>query len=390
MQQLEAIIREGRALAAPAYPVIPILSANEAEVSRQMTICNSCRYCEGFCAVFPAMTRRLEFVKADIHYLANLCHNCGACLHACQYAPPHEFAVNVPQAMAKVRVETYSDYAWPPALGALYKRNGLMLSVALVSALTLFLALAAGLRGSLFNVLPGAGFYAIFPHHLMVSLFAPVFLFAALALGLGVRKFWRDVSPGQASWESMGDAVDKVLRLKYLDGGHGDGCHNADDAYTLARRRFHHFTFYGFMLCFAATGVATLYHYLFGWAAPYGYTTIPKLLGIAGGVSLLAGTTGLFSLNLRRHPLLGDKIQKPMDLGFIALLFLIALSGLGLMLARATPYLPPVLCIHLAAVMALFATLPYGKFSHGVFRSAALLKWAIEKRQPDRLQLGSQ
>jgi citrate/tricarballylate utilization protein len=68
-----------------------------------MQICNACRYCEGFCAVFPAMTRRLEFGKADIHYLANLCHNCGACLHACQYAPPHEFAVNVPQAMAQVR-----------------------------------------------------------------------------------------------------------------------------------------------------------------------------------------------------------------------------------------------------------------------------------------------
>jgi citrate/tricarballylate utilization protein len=72
-------------------------------VARQLQICNACRYCEGFCAVFPAMTRRLEFGKADIHYLANLCHNCGACLHACQYAPPHEFAVNVPQAMAQVR-----------------------------------------------------------------------------------------------------------------------------------------------------------------------------------------------------------------------------------------------------------------------------------------------
>ena len=101
-----------------ARQLIPIqLSANEAEVARQMQICNACRYCEGFCAVFPAMTRRLEFGKADIHYLANLCHNCGACLHACQYAPPHEFAVNVPQAMAAVRGQTYTDYAWPPAAG---------------------------------------------------------------------------------------------------------------------------------------------------------------------------------------------------------------------------------------------------------------------------------
>ena len=103
------------------------LDGNERKSARVMQICNACRYCEGFCAVFPAMTRRLEFGKADINYLANLCHNCGACLHACQYAPPHEFAVNVPQAMAKVRLETYTEYAWPPALGALYKRNGLAL-----------------------------------------------------------------------------------------------------------------------------------------------------------------------------------------------------------------------------------------------------------------------
>src|SRR5215213_9980646 len=99
MQQLDALAREAAALANGT----PAVLSPEAEAARQMQICNACRYCEGFCAVFPAMTRRLEFGKADIHYLANLCHNCGACLYACQYAPPHEFAVNFPQAMAKVR-----------------------------------------------------------------------------------------------------------------------------------------------------------------------------------------------------------------------------------------------------------------------------------------------
>lgn len=88
--------------------LIAVLNVDESEVDRQMRICNACRYCEGFCAVFPAMTRRLDFNKADIHYLANLCHNCGACLHACQYAAPHEFAVNVPKALATVRGQTYS------------------------------------------------------------------------------------------------------------------------------------------------------------------------------------------------------------------------------------------------------------------------------------------
>ncbi|MDP3084642.1 MAG: tricarballylate utilization 4Fe-4S protein TcuB [Rubrivivax sp.] len=388
MPSLDELTRDAAALAGGGR-VIPIRahSPAEAEVARQMQICNACRYCEGFCAVFPAMTRRLEFSPADVHYLANLCHNCGACLHACQYAPPNAFAVNVPQAMARVRVTTYADYAWPPALGALYQRNGLTLSLALAAGLALFLVLALALKGTLWQAMPAGNFYAVFPHNLMVGLFAPVFLFAMLALGLGVRRFWRDQAPGPASGAALGEASHDALRLKYLDGGHGEGCNNEDDAFTLARRRFHHFTFYGFMLCFAATSVATLYHYLLGWSAPYAATSLPKLLGTVGGVALLIGTAGLWRLNLRRHPQHGDSAQAPMDLGFIALLFFTAFTGLALMLLRSTAALPLALAIHLGVVMALFATLPYGKFAHGVFRCAALLKWAIEKRQPSRLTL---
>ncbi len=256
MQALEALAREAGALAEGGRPVTPILGAQEAEVGRQMQICNACRYCEGFCAVFPAMTRRLEFGKADIHFLANLCHNCGACLHACQYAPPHEFAVNVPRAMAEVRGRTYADYAWPPALGALYQRNGLTLSLALAAGLALFLALAVATNGTLWGGPPDGNFYRLFPHNLLVGLFAPVFLFAALALTMGVRRFWRDVTPATSgaplSPPAAAEATGAVLRLKYLDGGHGEGCNNEDDAFTLSRRRFHHLTFYGFLLCFAA------------------------------------------------------------------------------------------------------------------------------------------
>ncbi len=393
MQTLEALTRDARALANGEI----VLSALETEVARQMQICNACRYCEGFCAVFPAMTRRLEFGKADIHFLANLCHNCGACLHACQYAPPHEFAVNVPQAMAQVRGQTYADYAWPPALGRLYQRQGLTLSLALAAGLALFLVLGAALQGGGLDALWGAhlggNFYNLFPHNLLVGLFAPVFLFVVLALGLGVRRFWRDVTPATSgaplSAPATFDATDAVLRLKYLDGGHGDGCHNEDDAYTLSRRRFHHLTFYGFLLCFAATSLATVYHYVFGWAAPYDLPSIPKLLGAVGGVMLMLGTAGLWHLNRTRHALHGDAQQKPMDLGFIALLFLVSSSGLALWLARGTPALALLLCLHLGAVMALFATLPYGKFAHGIFRTAALLRHAVEKRQPNPIGLGA-
>lgn len=392
MQTLEALTRDARALANGDI----VLSVPETEVARQMQICNACRYCEGFCAVFPAMTRRLEFGKADIHFLANLCHNCGACLHACQYAPPHAFAVNVPQSMAQVRGQTYVDYAWPPALGRLYQRQGLTLSLALAAGLALFLVLGAVLQGglgALWGADLGGNFYNLFPHNLLVGLFAPVFLFVVLALAMGVRRFWRDVTPATSgaalSAPATAEAADAVLRLKYLDGGHGEGCHNEDDAYTLARRRCHHLTFYGFMLCFAATSVATLYHYAFGWAAPYDLPSLPKLLGLVGGVGLALGTAGLWRLNLKRHPAHGDAAQKPMDRGFIALLFLTATSGLALWAARGTPALALLLCLHLGAVMALFATLPYGKFAHGIFRTASLLRHAVEKRQPNPIGLGA-
>jgi len=386
VQPLESLAREARGLADGVAP----LTAGEAEVSRQMQICNACRYCEGFCAVFPAMTRRLEFGRADVNYLANLCHNCGACLHACQYAPPHEFAVNVPQAMARVRVETYVEYAWPKALGALYKRNGLTMALALAGGLALFLVLAIAMKGSLWHAPLAGDFYQVFPHSLMVSMFAPIFLFAILALTLGVRRFWNDVASGTASGAAIAEATQNVLRLKYLDGGHGQGCNEKDDAFTLSRRRFHHFTFYGFLLCFAATCVGTLYHYLAGWDAPYGWTSLPVLLGTVGGVGLVIGPAGLLWLNLHRSPLHGDAAQKPMDRGFIALLLLTSLTGLALLVWRDTGAMALLLAVHLGVVMALFLTLPYGKFAHGVYRCAALLKWSIEKRQPSNLQLGDE
>ena len=123
--------------------------------------------------------------------------------------------------------------------------------------------------------------------------------------------------------------------------------------------------------------------------APYGWLSLPKLLGMSGGVLLTLGAAGLLRLRLVRHPQQVLAEQAPMDLGFIALLGLAGASGLALALARETAALPLLLCLHLGAVMAFFATMPYGKFAHGVYRGAALLKWAIEKRQPLRLKLGS-
>lgn len=395
MQSLDQLTREAVALAngRGLLPEDALMSTSVQEVSRQMTICNSCRYCEGFCAVFPAMTRRLEFGPTDVHYLANLCHNCGACLHACQYAPPHEFMVNVPRAMAQVRLETYTAYAWPKALGTLYKNNGLWVAISLAVGLTLFLQMTSNyLSGANALQLDLNNFYSIYPHNFLVNIFLPIFIFIFISLTLGVREYLRDIKPAtsghKASSMSTLNATHDALRLKYLDGGHGDGCNNSDDTFAHSRKYFHHLTFYGFMLCFAATSVATLYHYVWGWEAPYGWTSLPKLLGLSGGIALSLGCAGLYYLNLTRHALHGDPAQKPMDRGFIVLLFITSTSGLLLAISHQTLHMPMLLSVHLGAVMALFLTLPYGKFAHAVYRLAALVRFHTEKRYPSNIGVG--
>ena len=366
--------------------------SHTAEVDRILHICNACRYCESFCAVFPAMTRRLDLNVADAHYLANLCQNCSACLYACQYAPPHEFGVNVPKTFAQVRQETYVEYAFPKAFGALYQRNGLTAALAVSFGLAVFLIGAILVKGSLFVPGLGGGFYAIFPHDLLAILFGAAFGFSILTLGVGVTRFWHAVSePGRPVPlpAVIGEAAGSTLTLRYLGGGHGDGCNEEDDAFTLWRRRFHHLTFYGFLLCFASTFVASLYHYLAALEAPYALSSLPVILGAAGGLGLVGGPIGLLWLNLRRNPLQVDEKQKPMDRAFIALLLLVSLSGLALLVWRDSSWMPLLLAVHLGFVMGFFVTLPYGKFAHGIFRSAALLKYAIEKRRPNPVQAGS-
>lgn len=382
------------ARAAAATPqAISDIQRLEQEAQRILTICNSCRYCEGFCAVFPAMTRRLDFQKEDVHYLANLCHNCGACLHACQYAAPHEFNVNVPRTLAKVRMKTYSEYAWPQPLGQLYDKNGLAISMATAIGLALFLVLLVSINGSLFHAPLAGNFYAIFPHNLLAVTFGVAFLYAVVALGIGVTRFWRGTRQHGARPTLVAaaatEASSDVLTLRYLDGGHGDGCNEADSRFTLWRRRFHHMTFYGFMLCFAATIVGTLYHYALGWQAPYPHLSLPVILGTVGGVGLLFGPAGLYVLNIRRHPDHGDPGQHAMDRGFMVLLFSVSLTGLLLLAFRDTSWMAILLAIHLGFVMALFLTMPYGKFAHGFYRGAALLKNAIEKRTPKILNAGA-
>ena len=355
------------------------------EADRLMTVCNSCRYCEGLCAVFPAMEMRRAFSDGDLNYLANLCHSCGACYSDCQFSPPHEFDVNVPKTLAIARGDSYAAYAWPRALSGLFARNGVAISVIVAFCVAAFIVGFAAFtdRQVLYGIHTGPGaFYALMPHNAMALLFGAAFLYAILALLMGVRAFWRDIGEpvgmrvdSGSIWQAIRDAGE----LRYLDGG-GVGCFNEDDKPTDRRKIYHHLTFYGFLLCFAATCVATLYHYLLAREAPYAWWDLPVVLGTLGGIGLLIGPLGLLAAKWQRDPVLADQARTGMDVAFILMLFLTSLTGFVLLLLRETAAMGPLLALHLGVVFALFITMPYGKFVHGIYRFVALVRYARERK----------
>jgi citrate/tricarballylate utilization protein len=358
-------------------------SETVAEARRQMMICNACRYCEGYCAVFPAMTRRRDFPAADLTHLANLCHGCRGCYHACQYAPPHAFGVNVPQTFAALRAESYAAAAWPAPMARLFDRNGTMVSLLGAVCIALMLLLTMGLADprTLYAAQAGPGaFFRVIPMWLMVTVATVTFGHALVAMAMGARLYLRQTGgAGSISVRAAAIALHDVLALRNLDGG-GHGCNDLDDRFTHMRRWLHQAMFFGFLLCFAATCTGAVYHHILGIHSPHPFWSAPVQFGTWGGVLLCVGTAGLVWVKVNtdaapiaRHLLGGEYAM-------LALLFLVGFSGLLLLGLRHTGAMGVLLALHLGLVLALFLALPYSKMVHGVYRTIALLRDAGEKQ----------
>ncbi len=339
------------------------------EARRQAEICNACRYCEGYCSVFPALHRERVFSDGDITQLANLCHNCRGCYYACQYTAPHEFDLNLPQALAEVRQASWQDYAWPQPAARVFQKSGVALATATVLG---FAVLFAAIR--FLGSQGGDGFYAVLSHNAMVAIFLPAFLFPLASLAVSLRRYWVDTGGGTLQLAHITGAFGSAAKMRNLAGGHGDGCNFEDeDRFSHARRLAHQAVMYGFLLCFLSTSSGTVLHYVFDMPAPYPFWSLPKLLGVPGGLLMVAGTVWLAGLKLRADRQLGDASAWGGEMAFILLLFLVAVTGLALYWLGATGWMPALLAIHLGSVLSFFLLTPFTKMAHGFYRLTALV-----------------
>jgi citrate/tricarballylate utilization protein len=351
-----------------------------AEAERQLNICNSCRYCEGYCAVFPALERRTLLGTDDLTQLANLCHDCRACFHACMYAPPHEFAVDPPTVLTAVRLASYERYR--PALSWLrpgWSRGWPARAAAGVLVAAALLVLVAATEG-LGALLRHGGPYRVIPYPaLLVIVLLPTAGSVAVLLR-GLALYWREVHGplrGLFDWRALGAALVAAARLRNMRGG-GEECYAAGDDPSPARRRLHGAVAWGFAACFVSTVSAAVLQDVLGIGPPYPLLSVPVILGTAGGLSMLAGCAGLIALRRRGGP----AEHGVADYGLLFGLGLLALTGLLTLLLRATPVFGLILVIHLATIVICFAIAPYTRFVHAGYRFLALVADTIEQRQP--------
>ena len=218
----------------------------------------------------------------------------------------------------------------------------------------------------------GGGFYSALSHGAMVAIFLPAFLLPLVSVAVSLRRYWTDMGGGMVGWSG---AFGSAGRMTNLAGGHGEGCNFEDeDRYTQARRFAHQMVMYGFLLCFLSTSSGTILHYLFNSPAPYPFWSLPKLLGLPGGLMMVFGTVWLIDLKRKSDRHLGHAAAWGGEMAFILLLFLVAVTGLALYAFGQAPLMTPLLALHLGSVLTFFLATPYTKMVHGAYRLAALLK----------------
>ena len=330
-----------------------------------LTLCAVCKYCDGFCPVFRQRdavggddgNTPPTFRDADVDWLASLCHGCRACWDACQYAPPHAYAIAVPQTLAAIRQHQQTPL---PAL-----RRALLPVSLLLSLLLPLLVLGLIPADVVFSPHTGPGaFYAVLPWAWLTGLAGATLSAAALLTLWRIRVFWRHIGGGRLTTADWKTGLRQGLTLTHLD--------------HPRRRRAHHALTGGFGLCFAATAVATVWHHGFGWIAPYPLLSLPVALGTSGGVLMLLGCAGLLRENRRS----AAAVQTPArDQTLLILLALVAASGLALLALRDTAAMGLLLAWHLGLVLVLFLALPLGGLAHAPLRLAAILKAARLDRQ---------
>jgi len=318
-----------------------------------------------------------------------LCHQCNDCSMRCpRGARPGDV-------LAALRRQTIEHYAVPQLLGRSAGRLGRLPLMLLVAAGLLVLALVV--RGPLEAVKPLAavlhafdhhGFYAaLYPHWLLIGFFSFFVGLAFVGAAVGLVRFWRAMRAADEASGGYAPTVGIIASLVRTLAPIVRHDKFANCQGRASRRWAHLGVFYGFAALFLVTIWAVIVLYGINplvesdFPYPFGLLNPWKILANVGCVLLIGGCV----LAIR------DRIVNKKETGastsfdwiFVWVLLGVGVTGLltevlrfvaepagsaGLQYTAYTVYF-----VHLVLVFQLLVCLPYSKFAHVLYRTAALV-----------------
>jgi len=319
-----------------------------------------------------------------------LCHQCNDCSTRCpRGARPGDV-------LAAVRQRAVEHYSVPGILGSLVN-NTKLIPLMLLAVPVVILGLALLLRWPIQNAIhfhDHPGFYADFvPHWMLIGVFSTLTIITFLAGCLGVFRFWQGMAVAdKASGEevpSLG-VIPSAIKTMISIATHDKFGKCTDQA---GRKMAHLTAFYGFVALFIVTVWAVIDIYLLPMLGgsslyPFGLIHPMKILANIGCVALIYGCVK--AIMDRKAKTDGTAKSTPFDMIFVWLLLAVAVSGLVTEVLRfavdpkvygadvvertAAQYFAfAVYFVHLVLVFDLLVFLPYSKFAHILYRTAALV-----------------
>ena len=332
------------------------------EAIRQMSICNACRYCEGYCAVWDAIEFKAVLNKGYISHLANLCHDCRDCFYACPYnAPDHEFKLNIPRVLGQVRVETYYANIRPKFMKFSLERPILFTSLSAFIAVILVMVYSSLLFG--LNKISTLPMTTIIP----VSLFKPatmaLYLYTLVIWSWEALSYWSEINEGKRFTASgiMKGVYDAFFHRNFLGGG--TGCKVPWENNKYFRLTAHSLVFFGFIVALISI---SFYPNIFGYVG---------IVYFLGSLAISIGTVALIYIHIAEDRGSRSQKQSSLDYAFTVLLFFAGITGVLIPISTGTDWFNWNFLIHDALITVVFLIAPFSKFIHPVFRLISLIKY---------------
>ncbi|RLI79487.1 (Fe-S)-binding protein [Archaeoglobales archaeon] len=348
--------------------------------------CYQCATCSVICPISPDDNPfpRKEMIWAqwgvkdrllkDVD--AWLCHHCNDCSEYCpRGAKPGEV-------LAAIRAAQVQTYSWPSFIPKIMAHPASFILFLAIPAILIYAVLKYAQANLGWGYIPeGEIVMSNFIPHIYVELAGFVVGgFVGLVALISAYRFWNAITEGGAKVFDIEAIDDMEMEIKarksfwqaVLSALWDIITHNRfKDCGTSNYRYFAHLMmFYGFILLGISTLGAVVYLQM-GMELALPPTDPVKVIGNLGFVALFAGTTWVIFKRFSDPERLG--LGSYFDWFFVILLYLVAISGIAIELARlaesTTAYY--IYLIHLIFVFSLLTYAPYSKFAHLLYRAIA-------------------